>query len=90
MEYKSEVNWHLQFYFNGPFPPYPPIGNSSGPKTNSYVGTRVYGWTGCEVPNEIKIAQAYDDMSRIAGFKGPSGTINWKLEAVEEFFGSSE
>jgi len=74
---------------NDPFPPYPPLENSSDPTIANYIGTRLYGWKGCLQPDRDKIVEAYGDMNHIVSYRGTSGTIDWTSRAAEEYFGPS-
>ena len=67
-------------------PAYP---STSDPSTANYLGTRLFGYTGCASDERTAINNAYYDMSTIAETAGVYSNIDWNAAAALEFFGPS-
>ena len=77
-------------FSNDPFPPYPPLKNPDGSNisTENLRGTRLYGWKGCNVPEQKAIAEAFDDFYKLAN--PLSSNINWDGRPATDFWGAAD
>lgn len=71
---------------NDTIPPYPSL---TDPSTKNTLGTRLFGWEGCSVPESQQIAEAYDDFYTLAQQDGVAKNIDWSSQAAFDFWGSS-
>ena len=75
-----------------PFPPYPDLkddkGNPIDPK--SVRGTRLFGWTGCDVNEQKIIVESYNDFYKLAQQKEVYDNIDWTDKSATEFWGASK
>lgn len=74
-------------YSKDKFPPYPSMKNADGTDLTieNLRGTRLYGWTGCEVDETKAIAAAFDDFHKLADPLAAS--IDWSDEVAQDFWG---
>ncbi|KAK2032882.1 hypothetical protein LX32DRAFT_554471 [Colletotrichum zoysiae] len=61
---------------------YPPLSQANT------LGTRLFGYTGCQEPERRYINEAYDDMNKLVNRDGVMKDIDWRLSAATDFFGS--
>ncbi|KAL9583439.1 MAG: hypothetical protein Q9212_002704 [Teloschistes hypoglaucus] len=72
-----------------PFPPWPPITNPDGSKisTESWRGTKIFGWKGCEVEDQHTIVETFTDFHKLASLEALWKNVDWDSPAAKDVWG---